>query len=646
MDLNILHAEEDLKFDFETANPICRCCLSTDRRMFNSEPIASYLNELTGVNMQTFDSLPLRICYECCSYLYKAIKFKQRVLKAHSILYEYVTRCTPFTIEAKDPELNRYASPLLRCTPVLVFETNGKGRQGFQKVLSHKKELTRSKLNDIDLLPTTSGLKAEDDVKQEFRFSDYDDNIPLEEISENISQCNDEDIISDLKVENEVTEAASSKRKKRIKNGVKKKQRVDQTQEIEMEVKGRSIRRSLELDPSKIRVIQLNPEEQIKMREEESKASLKFPYQCHLCFKGFNFESKLVNHMQKHSPSRGPYECKTCKMYLPTPYSYSVHRLIHTQRYECVVCSRRMIDKPSILDHYRSQHEGLTSVFTCQICGKISTNSKTHRGHMRNHHADEGRPKCDQCGKSFVNKDSLHSHMQIHAGVKNYECAICGARFRTRSQIKHHHLKHSTEKKYYCVECDTRFKTAQALKTHLKKSIKHIDIESLRYPCLRCEKRFNTEAALSHHTLVQHEGVRGHRCEECGAALATANSLNKHIHSVHKGKRAEAKHVCDTCGKAFRGKSVLVNHVRTHTGEKPFECTYCGRKFGQRTAMRTHVNFIHLKIRRRAKIKPEISPELRGAKFVQMLAKEENPLVYETWREPANCDVFYQIEAT
>ncbi|RVE51734.1 hypothetical protein evm_003537 [Chilo suppressalis] len=69
-----------------------------------------------------------------------------------------------------------------------------------------------------------------------------------------------------------------------------------------------------------------------------------------------------------------------------------------------------MIDRASILDHYRTQHEGLVTLYTCDICGKISNNNKTHRGHMRNHHSG-ARPKCDQCGKTFVNKDGLTEHM-------------------------------------------------------------------------------------------------------------------------------------------------------------------------------------------------------------------------------------------
>lgn len=36
--------------------------------------------------------------------------------------------------------------------------------------------------------------------------------------------------------------------------------------------------------------------------------------------------------------------------------------------------------------------------------------------------------------------------------------------------------------------------------------------------------------------------------------------------------------VCGECGKQFRGRSEVVVHVRTHTGEKPLVCKYCDKK--------------------------------------------------------------------
>uniref|UniRef100_A0A9J7XSL8 Zic family member 5 (odd-paired homolog, Drosophila) n=1 Tax=Cyprinus carpio carpio TaxID=630221 RepID=A0A9J7XSL8_CYPCA len=81
----------------------------------------------------------------------------------------------------------------------------------------------------------------------------------------------------------------------------------------------------------------------------------------------------------------------------------------------------------------------------------------------------------------------------------------------------------------------------------------------------------------------------------CSKTFSTMHELVNHVTVEHVGGPEQSSHVCfwEECpreGKAFKAKYKLINHIRVHTGEKPFPCPFpgCGKVFARSENLKIH----------------------------------------------------------
>lgn len=87
------------------------------------------------------------------------------------------------------------------------------------------------------------------------------------------------------------------------------------------------------------------------------------------------------------------------------------------------------------------------------------------------------------------------------------------------------------------------------------------------------------------------------KCDLCNITYKTRVAFEKHVQMKH-GPDA-VKFVCSQCGKQFKEKQILKNHLKVHLPDElklKYPCSYCSKKFVNSHCLKIHVARIHDKI--------------------------------------------------
>ncbi|KNC34187.1 hypothetical protein FF38_10125 [Lucilia cuprina] len=190
-----------------------------------------------------------------------------------------------------------------------------------------------------------------------------------------------------------------------------------------------------------------------------------------------------------------------------------------------------------------------------------------------------------------------------------YKCDICGAIFKQAINLQKHLQKsHDPIHCFTCSKCEHWFSLETEFNKHVE-NCNYLDInndviaennnqKTAKTPatvyeqdpnrkCVYCERDFPTPFALRMH-LRTHTGERPFQCKYCTKSFKTQSQLNVH----HKRHTGQADFICTICNKTFYEQSNLTVHMRSHTGERPHVCTVCNKTFTRvfllQFHMRTH----------------------------------------------------------
>uniref|UniRef100_A0A671UCF8 Zinc finger protein 835-like n=1 Tax=Sparus aurata TaxID=8175 RepID=A0A671UCF8_SPAAU len=254
------------------------------------------------------------------------------------------------------------------------------------------------------------------------------------------------------------------------------------------------------------------------------------PYKCEICYKTYTYSSGLRNHLWQHVNEK-PHKCGVCDQSFAFKQQLRIHSSSHTGKklYCCNVCSKSFADFRALSRH-KLLHVGI-KYFCCQVCGKRFRTSVRLKLHEKIHSERDKAFLCDICCKMFYTRGELKVHLRRHTKVK-ITCTKCGKGLSSKESLNSHMIVHAAERPHQCSECGLRFKRIGNLTAHMKI---HTGVKS--YICGVCGKACARKTYLTVH-MRTHSGERPYECTVCERAFTQSHCLKTHMKSHQEVEKA------------------------------------------------------------------------------------------------------------
>ncbi|XP_076389676.1 uncharacterized protein LOC100882515 isoform X1 [Megachile rotundata] len=329
---------------------------------------------------------------------------------------------------------------------------------------------------------------------------------------------------------------------------------------------------------------------------------------------------KLIKQKSLKTPEKMKYVCMCCSFSCNRKSTITIHMKKKHLEISCIICDLKCNDYSTLAKHMEKHRNAKTKYFKCNVCSFVSkkrgalvshvvqthrkTDEKKKRTQMKRDVKVEVKkspeeakdPLVDSCTSSeFDCKDEVISEPEDD---KNFDkdpvehCDLCDFTCSKRSTLYSHKRRHKVDvaEVYFCNECPFKTNKKSSLYSHRKR--KHRPPKPLTedgqpqlFYCAQCDYKNKNKYELRVHVARKHTNDFKFSCEICGKKFKVKGDLTNHIRFSHK----EQPVMCDVCGKTCPNSNSLYVHQKFAHYKAQYECHLCKRRMVTQENLNEHL---------------------------------------------------------